>query len=426
MDLTLKQELRQKQILSHELKQSLYILQLGALELEAHLSEELETNPLLEREQEVGLPSRMSGDISFIRAHQPSMEDQLRRQIYQFDAPHRIQLIADYLINYLDDNGLLELAQDDPRLERISHDSLEEAIALLQRVEPCGIGARSLGECLYLQLKQRQTVSEDIRQLLLEDLAELAKGNLNRLSDKYHLSRDQLMDLLEDMSQLDPRPGLRLAPVEPDYIIPDVIIHSVSPLEIELSPHSFPSLRYNPGYDDYLSDPESRDFLKSKQARAKLLIYALEQRANTMRRIIQALVELQPDFFSPAKALRILTRQVVADQLELHNSTVSRAVQDKFFLWQNQVYPMAALFPKGVKRYDGTGISSQIIQREIKRLIDGESPEAPLSDQQLQKLLERRGLQIARRTVTKYRQQLGISRANLRQRSLRGGWESED
>lgn len=416
MDLTLKQELRQKQVLSQQLKQSLHILQLSALELEAHLSEELESNPLLEREQEVVLPSRIAGDVSFIRAHQPSMEDQLRRQLYQLDAPERSVVIADYLINYLDDNGYLDLSEADPRLEHLSQASLEQAIELIQSLEPTGIGARSLGESLYLQLKKTQDIPPHVRQLLLEDLNELAKGNLNRLMEKYDLERDELMELLEAMSGLDPRPGLRLAPIEPEYIIPDLIIHSVDPLEIELSPHSFPSLRYNPSYDEYMQDADSKEFLKARQSRAKLIIYALEQRAQTMKRIIQSLVELQPDFFTPAKALHILNRQDVADQLELHNSTVSRAVKDKYFLWQNQVYPMSIFFPKGVKRHDGTGISSQIIQREMLKLIEDEPPSAPLSDQKIKELLEKRGLQIARRTVTKYRRQLGISRANLRQR----------
>lgn len=416
MDLTLKQELRQKQTLSQQLKQSLLILQLGAMDLETHLSEELETNPLLEREQEVVLPSRVSGDLSYLQSHQPSMEEQLRRQLYQLDVPERVRVITDYLINYLDDNGYLELALDDPRLKHLSSSSLEEAIELLQMLEPTGVGARNLGECLYLQMRKIGPVSKEVKQLLLEDLNELAKGNLNRLSEKYNLDRQELMELLEDMSELDPHPGLQLAPVDAEYIIPDLTIHSVQPLEIELSPHSFPSLRYNTHYDDFMSDVDTKDFLKDKQSRAKLLIYALEQRANTMRRIIQVLVELQPDFFTPSKALHILTRQDVAEKLELHNSTVSRAVQDKYFLWENMVYPMSIFFPKGVKRYDGTGISSQIIQREMVRLIESEPLDAPLSDQKIQELLEERGLQIARRTVTKYRRQLGIARANLRQR----------
>lgn len=415
MDLTLKQELRQKQVLSQQLKQSLLILQMGAMDLEAHLNEELETNPLLEREHEV-MPSRMTGDISFIPTHQPSMEEQLRRQLYQLETTERTRVIADYLINYLDDNGFLDLSDDDPRLKHISSSSLEEAIELLQSLEPTGIAARSLGESLYLQLRRQQEVTPDIKQLLLEDLNELAKGNLNRLMDKYDLERIELIHLLEDISELDPRPGLQIAPVETEYIIPDVMIYSVDPLEIELSPHSFPSLKYNSNYDDFKHENEVRNFLKDKQSRAKFLIYALEQRANTMRRIIQALVELQPDFFTTSKALHILNRQDVADKLELHNSTVSRAVQDKFFLWDNRVYPMAIFFPKGVKRHDGTGISSQIIQHEMMRLIEGEPPDAPLSDQKIQQLLHNKGLQIARRTVTKYRRQLGISRSNLRQR----------
>ncbi|HHT20977.1 MAG TPA: RNA polymerase factor sigma-54 [Tissierellia bacterium] len=418
MDLTLKQELRQKQVLSQQLKQSLLILQLSALDLEAHLNEELEINPLLEREQEVVLPSRISGDLSFIRAHQPTMADQLRTQLYQQPAPERTLVIADYLINYLDDNGFLDLAMDDPRLKHLSQSSLSEAIELIQSLEPTGIGARNLGECLYLQLKKQQPIPDHYKTLLLEDLNELAKGNLHRLMDKYDLERQELMELLEAMSGLDPRPGAALSPVEPEYIIPDLTIHSVDPLEIELSPHSFPSLRYNHSYDAYMKDADSRDFLKEKQSRAKLILYALEQRATTMRRIIRVLVDLQPDFFTPSKALHILNRQDVADELELHNSTVSRAVKDKYFLWENQVYPMAIFFPKGVKRRDGTGISSPIIQREMLKLIEDEPPGAPLSDQRIKELLEQRGLQIARRTVTKYRRQLGISRANLRRRSL--------
>lgn len=416
MDIGLRQDLRQKQILSQQLKQSLLILQLGAIDLETHLNEELETNPLLERDQDPVLPSRMTGDISFIREHQASLGDNLRRQLYQVDCPTRVQVIADYLINYLDDAGYLELELSDPKLSHLSPDSLGEAIAVLQSLEPKGIAARSLGECLCLQLEAKRSLDITTRELLLTDLDELAQGNLNRLEDKYDLTRSQLIELLEELQELDPRPGSQLAPLAPEYIIPDIIIHSVDPLDIELAAHSFPSLKFSHVYDDYMKLDDSKDFLSQKQSRAKLIIYALEQRAITMRRIIEALVKLQPDFFTPSQTLHILNRQAVADELDLHNSTVSRAIQDKYLLWQNRVYPLSDFFPKGVKRYDGTGISSQIIKREIVGLIEHESIHKPLSDQQIARLLEQKGLNIARRTVTKYREQMGIPRANLRQR----------
>lgn len=416
MDFSLKQELKQKQLLSQQLKQSLMILQLGAIELEQTLKEELETNPLLERDSDSADPPRLRGDISFIREHEPGLHDQLRRQLHQLDGEASLLSLTDYLIHYVSDQGYLELDTNDPQLQKITPKRMEQAIELLQSLEPKGIGARHLGECLYLQLAQLQAVDDATRQLLLEDLNDLAQGNLHRLEEKYDLSRRQLMELLEELQELDPRPGLRLAPIPREYIIPDLIIHSVQPLEIELLPHSFPSLRYSHDYDDYMHQEDSKSFLSGKQSRAKLIIYALEQRAATMRRIIEALVKLQPEFFTSSQALHILNRQAVADLLELHNSTVSRAVQDKYFLWESRVYPLSVFFPKGVQRYDGAGISSPIIKAEITRLIEQESEEKPLSDQQIQRLLENRGLRIARRTVTKYREQLGIPRANLRKR----------
>ena len=416
MDFSLKQELKQKQLLSQQLKQSLMILQLGAVELEQTLKEELETNPLLERDSDSSAPPRTSGDISFIREHQPGLHDQLRRQLHQLDVEASLQSLTDYLIHYVTDQGYLELEMNDPQLQKIAPKRMEQAIALLQSLEPRGIGARHLGECLYLQLSQLREVDDTTRRLLLEDLNDLAQGNLHRLEEKHDFSRRQLIDLLEELQELDPRPGLGLASAPREYIIPDLIIHSVQPLDIELLPHSFPSLRYSHDYDDYMHQEDSKNFLSGKQSRAKLIIYALEQRAATMRRIIEALVKLQPEFFTPSHALHILNRQAVADLLELHNSTVSRAVQDKYFLWESRVYPLSVFFPKGVQRYDGAGISSPTIKAEIIRLIEQESEDKPLSDQQIQRLLENRGLRIARRTVTKYREQLGIPRANLRKR----------
>lgn len=415
MDLSLKQELKQKQILSQQLHQSLQILQLGALELESKIVEVLESNPLLERESEPVVASRFSGSANFIRDYQPSMEDQLRRQLYHHEMDEKIRTIADYLINYLDDNGLLQLDREDPRLTHLSESSLQAAIECLQALEPCGIAARSIGECLYLQLRQLREVPPVIEQLLKQDLEALAMGKLHMLSNKYGLERSEISDLLEEIQTLDPRPGQQIAPADPEYIIADVVIHRVNPLEIELSPFSFPNLRYNSSYDHYMQG-DSREYLKQKQSQAKLIIYALEQRAETMKRILTVLVEMQADFFTPEQRLQPLTRQVVADRLELHNSTVSRAVQDKFFLWQNRIFPMSIFFPKGVERLDGSKISSQMIKRYILEIIAEEAADAPLSDQAINEVLKAKGLAIARRTVTKYRQELGIARSNMRQR----------
>lgn len=416
MDLTLKQELKQKQSLSQQLKQSLVILQLGATELAEVLREELEVNPLLERDQESLSPSRVRGDLSFLRQPEESMESKLRAQLYQQASDEKLVAVTDYLINYLDDFGYLKLDETDPQLQGIKPERLDQAIQLLQSLEPKGVGARSLGECLFLQLDAMRGCSPEEEQILLYDLDELAQGNLHRLEEKYHLNRKELIELLEDLQQLDPRPGMQLSPSQAEYLIPDIIIHSVKPLDIELMPHSFPALRYNHDYDDYMKQADSKTFLSTKHTRAKLILYALEQRAETMKRIISALVELQPDFFTPSRALHILNRQDVAQKLELHNSTISRAIQDKYFLWDNRVYPLSVFFPKGVKRYDGTGISSPIIKQEIQTIIEQESAEKPLSDQQIQVMLEDKGLNIARRTVSKYREELGIPRANLRKR----------
>lgn len=413
MQTTLKQELKQKLHITHSLLQSIEILQASAGELEELILKELNENPLLElpeRKKEGGF----SGELSFVPNAQKDLSELLCEQIRQTEASPATRLIAEYLVDYVEESGYLNLDPKDEHLQKIPPEQIEMAIQLLQSLEPRGVGARNLQECLLLQLS---TSPEDelLRDIIRDSLEEVASGHLQRLEEKYALTRAQLIHQIERLRALDPKPGYQFSSRQAQYIFADVEFVKGDPVEIRLSDIAYPELAVSREYDQYSENAEAGAYIHKKKTQANLFIKALAQRRETMFRICRKLIELQADFFySDAPSMIFLTRAMLAEALELHNSTVSRAVQDKYFLWENAVHAFDVFFPKGVKRFDGRDISSTVIMNYLQELIRSEPPDKPFSDQKLTDKLSEAGVNISRRTVQKYREQLGYRRANQR------------
>lgn len=415
MQTTLKQELKQKLHLTHSLLQSIEILQASATELEELIVHELSENPLLERPERTQ-EGGFSGELSFLPSAQKDLGDLLCEQIRQSEAPAVTQALAEYLVNYIEESGYLQLDEQDDLLRQVPEEELEKAIALIQTLEPRGVGARSLQECLLLQLGECPE-DELLCRIIRDSLQEVASGHLQRLEETYELTRAELIEQIERLRCLDPKPGYQVGTAQAEYVFADVEFVPGDPIEIRLSEIAYPELVVSREYDQFTDNAEAGEYILKKKKQASLFIRALTQRRDTMQRICRKLTELQADFFAEGHgSMHFLTRAMLAEALELHNSTISRAVQNKYFLWDNQVQSFDLFFPKGVKRFDGRSVSSVGIMNYLEELIRNEPADKPYSDQALADRLSEAGVDISRRTVQKYREQMGYLRANQRRR----------
>ncbi len=327
------------------------------------------------------------------------------------------------LIEAIDDTGYLslsfaEIAAASPY--PCTETELEAALAIVQTFDPAGVGARSLEECLRLQLlEQPQSAERDLAlKIVDEGLPLLARHDFDTLQRRLGCDRAALKAAIERITALDPKPGLRFGAAEARYLIPDLLVRRVgNAWQVQLNPAAYPRVVVSPRYQELItrrSPAEWRQYLSE----ARQFVKALEQRAATLVRVAQAIVDTQAAYFEHgAAALKPLTLKDIAHALEIHESTVSRVVAGKSLLAPDgTVVPLKRLFSAKVSSESGETAAAAAIQQRLRELIAAENPAAPLSDNDLVALLNREGIVIARRTVAKYRDALGIAPAKLRKR----------
>lgn len=462
-------ELRQSQhlALTPQLQQSIRMLQLSTLELEAELSQALADNPLLERDDaaeagdepdgalaasEAGAdaaeaPERddyaevMPGsagvlpdeDSAFPEASQPaSLREHLLQQLAMTRASKRDAALAALLIDELDENGFLASPLEEilswlPAELEADIDELQAALRLLQSFDPPGIGARDVAECLLLQLRhpdlQRLPEAADPHVLdaarrLCSHLPLLAAGNSARLREAIGCDDAVLRAAHALILRLDPRPGRAWTVPAADYAVPDVIARKTPKgWKAVLNTAVMPRLRINNLYAQVLASQRGsgNTALQSQLQQARWMIRNVEQRFDTILRVAQAIVDRQQEFFSrgPA-AMRPLIQKDIAGELGLHESTISRATTQKFMLTPFGTLELKRFFGAGVATEAGGAASATAVQALIREMVAAENAEAPLSDNQLMQQLAERGIVIARRTVAKYREALRIAPASVR------------
>ena len=336
----------------------------------------------------------------------------------------RDRALVAFMIEALDDDGYLHedldelLATIPPELE-VGREDLETALKLIQSFDPPGVGARDLGECLRLQLRERpDTPARRLAErLVVEALELLARKDYAAIKRRYGCDDALLREALALIAALDPHPGSRIGGEPPAYVIPDVIVRRRDGRwQAELNPAVAPRLTLNQRYAQILGERrEGTEALRERLAEAKNLIRQLEQRGRTILRVAQEIVERQQDFFAHGEAaMKPLTLRTLAEALGLHESTISRVTQGKYLQCPRGVFEFRHFFGSGIAGEDGEIASATAIRARLRELIEREDHKKPLSDARLAELLAADGIPIARRTVAKYREQLQIPPANRR------------
>jgi RNA polymerase sigma-54 factor len=369
-------------------------------------------------------------------AAQPTLQDHLHQQLASTQASARDRVLIRLLIEAVEDDGYLRTSLEEiqamcPPSESVELDELSAALRLLQSFDPVGVGARSLEECLVLQLDaclralvpgadeaQRQHLAL-ARRIVSEHLLLFANRDFAKLRKITGVSDDQLRAVHHLIHGLNPRPGLGFATTAPDYVVPDILVRrQKGRWTAQLNPDVMPRLRVNQAYATIFKRDKGQPSHASWSARlqeARWLIRNLRQRFQTIQRVSQAIVDRQSHFFSHgAIAMRPLVLREIADSVGLHESTVSRVTANKYMATPFGVFELRYFFGSHVATDAGGAASSTAIRALIGQLIAAEDPARPLSDSRLAELLGAQGIVVARRTVAKYRELLHIPPLALR------------
>jgi RNA polymerase sigma-54 factor len=501
MALATKLQLRQSQqlVMTPQLQQAIRLLQLSNLELNAYVDQELERNPLLEREDEAAslapqpvadtgpeapdadfdaapptldlthqtltatrdldadaelaypestpndLGPDMSGsswsnlrqsstsigdgsnDLEDYVTGEVTLRDHLGAQLELALADPGDRLVGRYLIDLVDEAGYLRADLDDvasrmgtPLAE------IERILSVLQSFDPSGVCARDLQECLTLQLKELNRFDPLIAKLL-ESLPLLASRNLPALRRAVGADADDLADMIAEIKRLDPKPGLRFGRIEVQTAVPDVIVKPSSDgsWSVEVNADNLPRVLVNRVYYAKVTkrtgNEKDRDYLIDCLQTANWLVKSLDQRARTILRVATEIVRRQDGFLTHGvQHLKPLNLKTIADAIKMHESTVSRVTTNKYLATPRGIFEMKYFFTSSIAAVeDGEAHSSEAVRHRIKVLIDNEKPCSVLSDDRLVELLEQEGIEIARRTVAKYREALRIPSSVQRRREKR-------
>lgn len=352
-----------------------------------------------------------------------SFTDQLIGQLRIVTDDEKIIAIGDYIIGSLDESGYLtcdleEIAQT----FGVPVEEVDKVLEIIQTFDPPGVGARNLQECLLIQLRSRGDGDTIAARIIRDHFEEFKQKKYLEIAKKLKLPVQEIQSQCKLISMLDPKPGLEVVAEDPKYVIPDLVVENVDgKYVVYLNDKNIPRLRVSQSYHDELlkdtrdGDRETRDFINSRLKSAKWLIQTIEQRRRTMVKVMECIARKQRDFFERGTAfLRPLTLQQVASEINMHESTVSRVTTNKYVQTPRGVFELKYFFSSSLGTQDGGEVSAKSAKDKIRRIIDAENAHNPLSDQKIADILKKEGLNIARRTVAKYREQLNILPARLR------------
>ncbi|HJR17111.1 MAG TPA: RNA polymerase factor sigma-54 [Gemmatimonadales bacterium] len=299
----------------------------------------------------------------------------------------------------------------------------EEMLTVIQRLDPSGTGARDLRECLLIQLVELADTSSLTYRLVSEAFPDLIAHRWNDLAKRFGVEPGAVQTAADQLSRLDPKPGLKYSQQSDGYIIPDLIVEKIGGrYQVFLNDTGMPRLRLSRSYQEIARDkkkmtPENREFIASKMNSANWMIQAIEQRRQTMLKVMNFIVDRQRDFFEKGiEYLKPLTLREVAEVINMHESTVSRVTNEKYVQTPRGVLPLKFFFSSALSTASGEDASARSIRAKLEKMVGEENSAKPLTDQQIVHLFQEQGIQIARRTVAKYRDQLGILPARMRKR----------
>jgi RNA polymerase sigma-54 factor len=356
-----------------------------------------------------------------------TLHDHLQNQLNLAECSEEIGKLAEQIIFNINDRGYLlhPLEEVDiPLNGEYTQEQREEALALVQTFDPKGVGARSIQECLIMQLDEKHPRYHLLHRIILNHLDDISRNRLPKVAKETGETLEAIQECIETISRLDPIPGRSFTSVDVPYIQPDVVIELVeNRYEIQLEDSYYPKLGISEAYlrlaTDKSLDPKLRKHIRKKIESAKWLIESIEQRKSTLYRVVEEVVNHQTEALDHgARYLKPLKMQEIADKLNIHVSTVSRAISDKYVQTPRGIFPIKFFFTGATRSSDGSVESRVGVKEKVKEIIDKEDKTHPLSDQDIVDKLKEEGLDIARRTVTKYRKALKVP--SSRQRRVYG------
>ena len=480
VDLRLRLEVKQTQklLMTPTLQQAIKLLQLSKLELVQLVRQELEENPLLEELTEVSQTSesesesetesnpaeakeeagekaeeaseteKMMAEVDWddyftdnlqsdtiyenrddlpnwenTLTRQPSLQEHLTWQLRLSPQTEEEYKIGEMIIGNIDDEGYFRSSVEDIAKElKLSTGQVEDVLELIQSFDPSGVGARTLEECLLLQIKENDNRAQALRQIIKYHLGDIEHKRYAAIANNLKISQTEVSELCKIISNLDPKPGRRFNPEEVRYVVPDVFVYKLDDrYVIVLNDEGIPRLRVNNMYKRILRKgsgaPENtRKYIEDKFRSAMWLIKSIQQRQGTLYKVAESIVKFQRDFLDNGiTGLKPLTLKDVARDIEMHESTVSRVTTNKYIHTPRGIYELKYFFHSGLESSNGgDSVSSERIKDMLHKLVSGEDKARPFTDIQLQEAIRRAGINIARRTVTKYREALNIMPSNRR------------
>jgi RNA polymerase sigma-54 factor len=363
-------------------------------------------------------------DWEQLRAADITLAEHLEGQIGAAASDPMAAFIARHIIGLLDEAGYLTVSLDEVADDLgVDIFDAKAGLRLVQSLDPSGVGARNLAECIAIQAREADRYDPCMK-ALIDNLDLVARGEVERLKRMCRVDDEDFADMLRELRSYNPRPGLAFAPAETGTVVPDVLVagNAAGGWDIAINEETLPKLIVNRGYFVELNagatNKESQGWLKEKLADAHWLIRALDQRQKTILKTAAEIVKQQDGFFRRGVAeLRPLTLREVAEQIGMHESTVSRVTSNKYLACARGTFELKYFFTSGVASADGEGASSAAIKARIKALIDAETAKNILSDQQLAEMLQKEGFDLARRTVAKYREAIGLGSSAERRRA---------
>jgi len=422
--------------MTQELSQAIALLQYSAQELTTFLEDKVLENPLMQLESGTVKPMNPLIDRNR-RKHQKeeknwieqiaekpfSLEEHLLSQLKITNLSTDQLKVIRHLILHLDENGyftgeLNEIAES----LLVEEELVEECLAVIQTLEPAGIGARNLQECLLMQLYYQNPNNELAQTIITNHFVPFAEKKWRQISKELQVSLKEIQDLFDQVQLLNPKPGAFLREETSSYIIPDAIVERTTDgLEVRMFDDSLPRISFNESYFKKFKDQDQQvsKFLQDKVQDYHWILKAIEQRRETLTRVIAKIVEKQTVcLLKGMKYLEPMTMKEIATELDIHESTVSRAVREKYIQTPLGTFPLKSFFTSTIQTVaDDESTSSTQVKNEISNLIEQENKEKPLSDQDIVGLLkENNGIVVSRRTIAKYREQLGIQSSSKRKR----------
>lgn len=475
-------QLRQELKINPRLYQAMDLLYMPLLDLQQHLKQELLNNPFLdlvedeeEEEEQAETESEQTEEkergeeidweeilldgfdtaggrreeheekeyFEPVTVATRDLSDHLRDQVSLLELTPREMLLADEFIGNIGDDGYLaapvdqvvsslneivvraaeEAERDAEDLPLYTVEEAERMLAVVQGLDPAGVAARTLQECLLLQLKEAGLQQSLPYRLVHDCFDELIAHRWSEISKRFGISASDVQGAADEIAKLDPKPGLRYSAANDNYIIPDLIVDKIDgQYHVFLNDANLPRLKLSKAYQEIARDKkkfegENKEFISNKLNSANWMIQAIEQRRQTMLKVMNYIVDRQREFFDKGvQFLKPLTLREVAEVINMHESTVSRVTNEKFVQTPRGVLPLKFFFSSGLATTDGDDVSARGIKAQLEKLVQDEDPKHPLTDQAIVNILRESGVQIARRTVAKYRDQLGVLSARMRKR----------